>query len=314
MLPSSRIRSLLNRRHPDWYVGDLVEAGRGVSATVYRGETAALGAIAVRVPHRRWAASDNDPDGHDTRDELSQEAQLVRHMTRFGVPVPIVHAVEFSDEADLLVTSFVEGDDIPVGDEYLGELAARVHAADPFPGRLIAQADEDVDLLVATRLHARAAILSRQTGVPLPLPSAGALRGRLRGGESRRCTLHMDLRPANVIARGGQPLALVDWNNALRGPMALELARIAEARIAEGGQLSQDFAWGYQRIREPECVPVAAETIYRLDTAVMLALVFVSEAPDPMQAERQLTRVRSLVREIERQGGGDACASLHSDK
>jgi len=125
MLSPSRIRSLLNRRHPDWCVGNLVRAGRGLSATVYRGETAALGTIAVRALHQRWASSDNDPEAFDTRDALRQEAELARYMARFGVPVSAVHAVQFSNEADLLVTSFVEGDGRPVADEHLGELAAR---------------------------------------------------------------------------------------------------------------------------------------------------------------------------------------------
>ncbi len=293
ILPSSRIRLLLNLRPPDWYVGDLVEVGRGLSATVYRGETAALDTIAVRVPHQRWATSDNDPEVLDARDALRQEAYLARHMARFGVPVPTVHAVEFSDEVDLLVTSFVEGDGRPVTSEQLGELAARIHAADPFPGRLVAQASDDVHLLVATRLHDRAAILSRWTGVPLSLPPPDALRERLQEDTSRLCMLHMDLRPANVIAQDGRPLALVDWDNALRGPAALELARAAES-----GVRTPAFDHGYRRVCEPEYVPAAAEKIYRLDTAVMLALVFVSEAPDPMQAARQLARVRSLVRDL----------------
>jgi len=217
MLPPSRIRSLLNRRHPDWYVGDLIEVGRGLSATVYRGETATLGTVAIRVSHQRWAASDNDPEGFDTRAALCQGAALARHMMRFGVPVPAVHSVDFSEEADLLVTVFVDGDGASVADEQLGELAARVHATELFPGLLIAQTRKDVYERVVTRLCDRAATLSRCTGIPLPLPPVSVLRERLRGEASRLCTLHMDLRPANVIARDGQVLALVDWDNALRG-------------------------------------------------------------------------------------------------
>jgi len=86
----------------------------------------------------------------------------------------------------------------------------------PFPGRLIAQTSEDVHLLVTTRLYDRTATLSRHTGVALSLPPLDVLRERLQADTSRLCTLHMDLRPANVIARDGWPLALIDWDNALR--------------------------------------------------------------------------------------------------
>jgi len=92
----------------------------------------------------------------------------------------------------------------------------RVHAVYPFPGRLIAQTSEDVHLLVTTRLHDRTATLSRHTGVALSLPPLDVLRERLQADTSRLCTLHMDLHPANVIARDGWPLALIDWDNALR--------------------------------------------------------------------------------------------------
>ena len=107
---------------------------------------------------------------------------------------------------------------------------------------------------------------------------------------------HMDIRPANVIARQGHPLALVDWDNALLGPAALELARIAEY-----GHLNEEFMRGYKRIWE--CAPVskAGETVYRMDTAVMLAVVFVSEAPDPVRGRWQLEHALSLSKQLRQQ-------------
>ncbi len=288
---TAKVRGLLNLRHPDWCLGEVARVGSGMGCTVYRCATARLGPIAVRVPRVRWFETDNDEDRVDARDMLWQEAKIAEHMARFGVPVPQVYGIEFSDEIDLHITGFVEGDGAPVRGEYLGELAARIHSAPPFEGPLVCQPSDDTDLVVVTRLHKRAAILSRRTGTPIVLPGPDDMLARLRGHMLRHCMLHMDLRPANVISRDGKPVALVDWDNALRGPAALEIARVSEN---DSFIVMEDFMCGYERVRKWDQVPAEVELIYRLDTAVMLAVVFVSEAPDPVQSKRYLDRVFSL--------------------
>ncbi len=40
------------------------------------------------------------------------------------------------------------------------------------------------------------------------------------------------------------------------------------------------------------------DTIYRLDTVVMLAIVFLDEAPDPEAAEAMIARARALAAEL----------------
>lgn len=283
---------LLDQRHPDWRVGELEIVGRGLGFAVYRCSTAALGPIAVRVPRQRWFENDND-ERVDARDLLLQEANLARHMGGFGVPVPAVRSVEFSDEIDLLVSSYVEGDGAGIEDAHLGELTALVHGAAPYPGTLLAQQDSDVDLVIVARLRRRAAVLSDRTGARIGLPAMNDLLAILRSQRSQLRTLHMDIRPANVIARKGLPLALVDWDNALLGPVALEFARIAEY-----GHLNENFVRGYLRIRDWKSVAEAADIVYRLDTAVMLAVVFASEAPDPARSQDQLERVISLTSQL----------------
>jgi hypothetical protein len=42
-------------------------------------------------------------------------------------------------------------------------------------------------------------------------------------------------------------------------------------------------------------VPDHVETMFRLDAAVMLALVFLDEAPDPCQALRMIDRAHTLA-------------------
>jgi aminoglycoside phosphotransferase (APT) family kinase protein len=99
----------------------------------------------------------------------------------------------------------------------------------------------------------------------------------------------MDARPANVLTQKGTIVAIVDWANALIGDPALELARIAES-----GHLSPDFLRGYNNQNDEQRPPERVRLLYHLDTAVMLAIVFLSEAPDPQQAQVQIKRVNEL--------------------
>jgi aminoglycoside phosphotransferase (APT) family kinase protein len=97
----------------------------------------------------------------------------------------------------------------------------------------------------------------------------------------------MDARRANIRVVRGEIRAILDWSNALLGDPALDLARAAES-----GARNPEFDAGYGELPRP---PVELDTVYRLDTAVMLAVVFLSEAPDPAAARRQVERVQELL-------------------
>jgi len=99
----------------------------------------------------------------------------------------------------------------------------------------------------------------------------------------------MDARQANLLTRAGAVVGIVDWSNALIGDPELELARIAEY-----GALDSAFLEGYESPGPREMPPQQLELTYRLDAALMLAVVFLSEAPDPERARRQVARVLEL--------------------
>lgn len=103
----------------------------------------------------------------------------------------------------------------------------------------------------------------------------------------------MAFRPANLLSYQGELKAVVDWTNLLIGDPSLELARIAEY-----GLLDEGFLSGYGAPNPFGHLPPGVETLYRLDTAVMLAVVFLSEAPDAELAKRQIERVQALHRRI----------------
>lgn len=86
--------------------------------------------------------------------------------------------------------------------------------------------------------------------------------------------------------------AFLDWSNALVGDPDLELCRLAEyAPPRENGLDLDQVLTGYGR---PDAVTAPWSWIYRLDAAVMLAVVFLHEAPDPARAEAQVERLLAL--------------------
>jgi aminoglycoside phosphotransferase (APT) family kinase protein len=99
----------------------------------------------------------------------------------------------------------------------------------------------------------------------------------------------MDFRHANFRMDKGKVIALLDWSNSLVGHPAVELARAAET-----GETGSEFLKGYASIKNLPDVSPLVETIFRLDTAAMLALVFLSEEPDPERGLIAVNRVLEL--------------------
>jgi aminoglycoside phosphotransferase (APT) family kinase protein len=129
--------------------------------------------------------------------------------------------------------------------------------------------------------------VERLAGVRLALPEPDVLQALLERQTAASCVLHMDMRPANLLTWRSEIKAVVDWTNALTGDPALELARIAEY-----GHLTDEFRAGYGAAA---AVPKPVELLYRLDTAVMLAVVFLSEAPNAELGARQVARTVQLT-------------------
>ena len=112
--------------------------------------------------------------------------------------------------------------------------------------------------------------------------------------------VHLDVRASNIRCTGGAVCGLLDWSNALIGDPAMELGRLAEyALLPQNGIDYEAVLDGY---REPVPVDSAAFWIYRLDAAVMLALLFNSEASHaelgPPAADRLREVHLRLIREL----------------
>ena len=288
-LVRERLRAQLALNNEEWGVSGIQVAGAGLQSLVFRAESRAFGPIAIRTPMKRWITDDNDPC-LDSRDLLRQEASLASHMLTFGVPAPRVHALVIEDHGlDFLVSDYVAHDGTACDSRQLGELVRLIHDC-PLPDiRPVAQTDASTEETIALRLDRRLRVVEATSGRRLNPPSLAEFRTILKELGNGFSVLHMDLRPENILTCDGNIVGLVDWDNALFSDPALELARMAEY-----GALNRDFLDGYGGLDWESRLPRPLNLLLRLDTAAMLAIVFLSEAPDSRRARSAVERVAFL--------------------
>jgi fructosamine-3-kinase len=269
-------------------VAGIQKVGNGLEFCILRGELPS-GAIAIKVPRDRVFSNVNDAY-IDSRVLLDQEFAIMRHlrahdMTQIPEPISDLKAAGFG----ALVMSYVPSDGSKPDEHGLGQLLAKVHTVPPPDLKLSAQEGCTIPELIDSRMARRwkeLAVFARD----LPdLPVSGVIAKALEKIIEVKQLLHMDFREANLRTQNGRVLAVVDWSNALLGHPAMELARVAET-----GETGKRFLEGYTSITPLPTVKPLVETIFRLDTATMLALVFLSEEPDPDRAPVAVKRVREL--------------------
>jgi hypothetical protein len=225
--------------------------------------------------------------------------------------------------AGFTIAQYVESDDSELPDDEFGRLIRAIHEIPAPPLDLVCmQSRDEADQVLAERIGDRLKKLAAVTELDAPFPDIRAALGADRGDGLPRRLLHMDLRKENILVRGGRPVAILDWSNALIGDPALDLARAAEygsltpaALAAYGdagsftmsslsplgplgplGPLDSLGAQGPLRALGPLGALTPRQAVYRLDTAVMLSHVFLDGAPDQAKARHYIGRTKSLCR------------------
>lgn len=285
----AELATQLARHYPAWEAREITVAGAGFNFLVCRAETVPFGTVALRVPWVRTLV--NYTDGTlEVRHLLQQEADVSRHLGAHGLATPTIHALHLGDDGyDFLASEFVANDGSLPDQRAFGRFVRTLHAIEPPELTLIEGGDLPFHRQIASRLSERAAAFAHLTGAALPLPTEGEIAEIFAPRGAHRAVLHMDARPANLFTRDGVIVAIADWGNALVGDPALELAR-----VAENGFLDAAFLEGYGD--DPlGALPAPIATLYRLDTVVMLSLVFITEAPDPLVAQQMIARSRALA-------------------
>lgn len=262
-----------------WGLVDPTPIGEGYDFDVYRARAADGAPVVLRVARRRFSPNAHDPWA-DSREFLEQEFAVVTYLTDVDYPVARPRRLALNVAGtDLLVSDYVPDDGAELDSYRLGLQLVRLHALKPPNLRLASQEGLPFEALVPTRLTRWWRELQLLVPeIPNMLPDA-VLRGALASRRHLRCLLHLDVRRANLRCVGGRVQAFIDWSNAILGDPAFELARIDEmARLPENGLDPDQARKGYGK---PDWLDASdlVHLIYRLDAAVMLALLFTAEEP-----------------------------------
>lgn len=265
--------------------------GRGLEFEVWHMRHPEWGEVAVRLPASEQPGTANDPEA-DAAALHRHEAAVYAYLAGTDIPVPRSYAL-LHFEVDVAVSEYIENDGSGFDSAELGRLLARLHALPPMPGIAPFRAADAFRTTVVERLARRWRLLCElDPALPAP-PPATELAAVVPAAATS--LLHLDVRAENVLCRDGKIKALIDWTNALIGDPAFELARAEQyARYPENGLDLQELQRGYASVRPlPERSPRCA-TLYRLDAAVMLAVVFNAETPDPLRGPESLRVVHEL--------------------
>lgn len=291
------VNGTVERLADAWRLDDVRLVGRGLEFTVYRARDAKGRAVVLRLAPRRFDSNANDPRV-DTRALLTQEFEITRHLSSFGFPVaePLrLHLGDAPDVPDVLISRYVEDDGSRLDNRDLGRLLARLHGLPPPSLAPVATESRSGAEVILSRLTRRWNEVGRLVpDWPAPLDRAvlaDRLAGLTGGG-----LVHLDVRSANLRRRQGQVQALLDWSNALLADPVVEFARLTEyARYAENELDIELLRCGYATVREAPPEDATAMLACQLDTAVMLALVFLSEAPDSERGPQAAAHARELA-------------------
>ncbi|KAF5618552.1 aminoglycoside phosphotransferase [Fusarium sp. NRRL 52700] len=275
---------------------DVKTAGEGLECLVYKARSPAHGRVVLRVPRVKVYQNANDPNTNAS-DLIQQEMKIYKLLENTSVPVPKAFKYLEEDGYPAMLCEYVDDDGTEITFEEMGRVAAMIHStplSDPAI-QTVALETGDVFSTIELRLKRRFSVLSRTVPEASGWITNWELIHNILQGLKRfpSSLLHMDFRDVNLRHRNGRISAVIDWTNALVGPAAIDVFRTLEF-----SQLDESFVKGYTNITAWPDVTSEEECLLRLDAALVLALVFTSEAPDADRAEVAVARVKELSKSL----------------
>jgi aminoglycoside phosphotransferase (APT) family kinase protein len=252
---------------------------RGIESQVWRATSEQYGQVVLKLPVNLSYDNVNDP-GVEQSTLFRQEQRLAAHLHYHGfTQVPRTFVVDELDGHPFMISEYIESDEKPVDGYEVGLTLAALHKVPPPEFATSAQEGLAASQLIPHRITRRARVFNEITGGSLPVPPVDEMTAALLEVADHDRLLHLDVRSANL--RGSSPVMILDWSNSIVGPVQLELARCRQISDIACDELDA----GYRSVAGDYRHSRVAELIFRLDAAVMLALVFLSEAPDPAAAK-----------------------------
>lgn len=271
-----------------------VEAGNGLEFTVYRAQDPRHGDVALRVPrYRTYRFPGRIP--FSARQALTQERVLCSHLHAAGIPVAQPLRLVSAEDVPVLVSRFLTSERHGADSTQIGELLARLHQVPPPRWLPLDHDGYPVAEAMARRLSRRWNQLRHHLADLPAAPSLPEIIAGLSEVAESPALVHLDIRACNLLSSGDRIVGLVDWSCALLAHPAVELARSQEyAQLSENGLEWQALVDGYRRIVPSPTLSRGTEALVRLDTVVMLGVIFYAYAPDPERQEWVRRRVLPL--------------------
>lgn len=270
---------------------------QGLEFQVFKANSPKYGRVVLRVPKHKVFQNVNDPN-NDAKELISQELKIYKLL--HGGPVPVPKPFELLDIQDYpaMLSQYVDDDGSEASASELGRMAALIHSTklpDDWDIRLVAMEGRNVFDTLVNRIERRfEQFCKAEPNARSWMPNRDVLQRiteRMRSLPT--CLLHMDLRDVNLRVQHGKVAAVIDWTNTMIGPAAVDFYRIVELVRPGPG-----FIDAYAALAPLPQVTAEEETFLRLDAALMLSLVFISEAPDPVLRISSVKRVEELVKSL----------------
>ncbi|AJQ62418.1 aminoglycoside phosphotransferase (plasmid) [Bacillus thuringiensis serovar morrisoni str. 4AA1] len=273
----AKLKTILNREYKELAVQELKVIGNGVQNIVFRGNSE-KGPLAFRVPWEREVKNINE-GLFNSRISLQKEAELSKFCNSKDIPVPKVHGLHLSTELDFLISDYLATDHIPISAYKIGEVVNKIHNMPIEDLNYQHRTRKPSSKYIAERLVKRVEGFNKITHCDIEFPDISIIEEILKQADHIKKLLHMDIRPANLI---GHPL--------------LELMRITETNEIDW----YEFKDGYKNKDIFESIPRIVSLFYQLDTAVMLANLFIAQLKIEEKGIFYKERVKTLHNEIHR--------------
>lgn len=271
---------------------DIRLIGSGVINAVFLIREKERGLLAVRTP---WRSEERMMDKNSSGIiSLQKEAAIAKHCAKHQIPVPKIHQLYIGHDINFLVSDFISGDNQEISSYSIGQLLSKIHKVPLNDLFIIDQKEQTLSRIISERIAERAISLGKLINTDIIVPDSGILETILNTSNIKNRLLHLDVRRPNIIGEKGFIQSIIDWDNAFIGNPIMELMRILETQELN----AEAFLEGYNETEILENTENVIQFIYRLDTALMLSILFISFLNDKDKAEYYLKRVQLLISEI----------------
>ncbi|WP_186828218.1 phosphotransferase family protein [Pseudomonas syringae] len=276
----------------------------GLESEVYKIDTL-QSSYALKLP--LYAIANNANDLHvNYYDVLKQEWLILESIAKASshspnlkpnlIPAPDPLFFGVLNDSPFLIQTYIENDNSKVSQTDKLKVLARIHKL-PLKSKFLPVAHEQEKMtstVIALRILRRLETLRKlhDIGGVFKWLDSELLVSVMCSDSNKNCLLHMDFRNANILTLDNKVSAVIDWSNALVGSRLIELARLDIYGEFSLKKL-KEFALASQIVFHS--LPYS---IYKLDTIVMLCLVFLSEAPCQTKARSLLNKLFSVERAI----------------